>query len=101
MIQKYNIDTIYTHWAGDSNQDHIATFKASITALRVRPQNAKNFVPNVVLSYEAPEYSSWSHYSELGAFSPNFYVKLNKNDIDKKIKALKFYKSQLRKNHRD
>ena len=89
------IPTIFSY-----HQDHISTFKASISALRVRPQS-NNFVQNIVLSYEAPEYSSWSHYSEFGVFSPNFYVKLNKNDIDKKIKALKFYKSQLRKNHRD
>ena len=25
LIQKHKIDTIYTHWAGDSNQDHIST----------------------------------------------------------------------------
>ena len=23
LIKEYEIDTIYTHWAGDSNQDHI------------------------------------------------------------------------------
>ncbi len=64
------IPTIFSY-----HQDHIATFKASITALRVRPQSDKNFVPNTVLSYEAPEYSSWSPYAEFGKFSPNFYVK--------------------------
>ena len=83
------------------HQDHIATFKASITALRVRPQTKKNFVPNTILSYEAPEYSSWSPYSEVGIFSPNFYVQLNKENVNRKIKALNFYKAQLRKNHRD
>jgi len=90
------IPTIFSY-----HQDHIATFKASITALRVRPQNNKNFVPNVVLSYEAPEYSSWSPYAEFGKFSPNFYVQLDKKSVNRKIKALNFYKAQLRQNHRD
>ena len=31
-IKRDQIDTLYTHWAGDSNQDHIATYKASIAA---------------------------------------------------------------------
>jgi len=34
LIQDYEIDTIYTHWAGDSNQDHIATFKSTMAAAR-------------------------------------------------------------------
>ena len=39
LIKKYNIDTIYTHWAGDANQDHISTFKTTMAAAR--------YVPNV------------------------------------------------------
>ena len=34
VIQELNIDVLYTHWAGDSNQDHIATYKSSIAAAR-------------------------------------------------------------------
>ena len=34
LIKEYEIDTVYTHWAGDSNQDHIATFKTSMAAAR-------------------------------------------------------------------
>ena len=34
LIRKYNIDIIYTHWAGDANQDHISTFKATMAAGR-------------------------------------------------------------------
>jgi LmbE family N-acetylglucosaminyl deacetylase len=34
VIKELNIDVLYTHWAGDSNQDHIATYKASIAAAR-------------------------------------------------------------------
>ena len=46
LIKKYNIDTIYTHWAGDSNQDHIATFKTTMAAAR--------YVPNVLCYEQIP-----------------------------------------------
>ena len=40
------IPTIFSY-----HQDHISTFKASIAALRVRPQS-NNFVPNIDNSYK-------------------------------------------------
>ena len=43
---KYDIDIVYTHWAGDSNQDHIATFKATMAAAR--------YVPNVFCYEQIP-----------------------------------------------
>lgn len=46
IIRKYEIDTIYTHWAGDANQDHIATFKATMAAAR--------YVPNVYCYEQIP-----------------------------------------------
>lgn len=82
------------------HQDHIAAYKAAIAALRVRPQN-NDFVPNFVISYESPEYSFWSPYSEFGNFSPNLYLQLTKHEINIKIQAMNIYKSQLRKEHRD
>ena len=89
------IPTIFSY-----HQDHIATYKASIAALRVRPQNS-DFVPKTVISYESSEYSHWSPYSEIGAFSPNLYFNMSKKEITKKNNALSIYKSQLRKGHRD
>jgi LmbE family N-acetylglucosaminyl deacetylase len=89
------IPTVYSY-----HQDHIATYKASIAALRVRPQ-ISDFVAKTVISYESSEYSHWSPYSETGSFSPNLFFNMSKKEIDKKITALSLYKSQLRKGHRD
>lgn len=83
-----------------THQDHIAVYRACMTALRVRPQT-DNYSSPMVVSYESPEYSSWSWYSEFGRFQPNFYLQLKKDEVDDKIEALKHYKSQLRKGHRD
>ena len=46
LIKKYDIDTIYTHWAGDANQDHISTFKTTMAAAR--------YVPNVYCYEQIP-----------------------------------------------
>jgi len=46
IIKQYNIDTIYTHWSGDSNQDHISTFKTTMAAAR--------YVPNVYCYEQIP-----------------------------------------------
>jgi len=83
-----------------THQDHIHAYKAAMSALREHPQKMKN-LPQVVLSYESPEYYFWSAYSEFGKFTPNFYINLSKKEIQNKIKLLYLYKTQIRKNHRD
>jgi len=83
-----------------SHQDHTHTYKAAITSLRPHPQNSVH-VPKLVISYESSEYNHWSSYSEFGQFSPNFYLKMSKTELKKKIAALNMYKSQLRAGHRD
>ena len=83
-----------------THQDHTQAYKASMSALREHPQKIKA-LPQVVLSYESPEYYFWSAYSEFGRFSPNFYINLSKKEIQKKIKLFYIYKTQIRKNHRD
>jgi len=46
LIKQYKVNTIYTHWSGDSNQDHIATFKTTMAAAR--------YVPNVYCYEQIP-----------------------------------------------
>ena len=35
IINKNNIDTVYTHWAGDTHQDHINTLHSTLAASRL------------------------------------------------------------------
>ena len=46
IIKRHNIDTVYTHWEGDANQDHINTFRATMAAAR--------YVPNVYCYEQIP-----------------------------------------------
>ena len=83
LIKKYEIDTIYTHWTGDSNQDHIATFKATRAAAR--------YVPNVYCYEQIPI----PRLSE-NLMSINYYVNID-TTFDQKIVAAEWHKSQFKK----
>ena len=83
LIKKYNIDTIYTHWEGDANQDHIATFKTTMSAAR--------YVPNVYCYEQIPISRLYTN-----TFCPDYYVNIT-NTIEKKLKASRAHISQITK----
>lgn len=67
--------------ASDVHQDHQIIHQEGLRA----------FKNTTIAGYELP----WNNYS----FSTNFFVKLNEKDIQKKIAALKEYKSQSHRNY--
>ena len=83
LIKKYEIDLIYTHWAGDSNQDHIATFKTTMAAAR--------YVKNVYCYEQIPI----PRHTE-NQMTVNHYVNIT-NTFVEKIKAAKCHQSQFEK----
>ena len=76
----------------DYNQDHRAASNALITATRPSPITFKS-LQKAVLFYEGPQ-NSWSNNH--GLLMPDLFVELTKNDLEAKIKALSFYKSQIK-----
>jgi len=83
LIQRYKVDTIYTHWAGDSNQDHIATFKATMAAAR--------YVPNIFCYEQIPV----PRHTE-NEMTINYYNDISDYIYDK-IDIAKCHKSQIKK----
>tara|TARA_R100001377_G_scaffold84659_1_gene68723 strand:- start:1007 stop:1663 length:657 start_codon:yes stop_codon:yes gene_type:complete len=83
LIQKYKIDTIYTHWAGDSNQDHISTYKSTMAAAR--------YVRNVYCYEQIPIPRLTENEMTI-----NYYVDIG-DYIEDKIKVAKCHKSQIKK----
>ena len=83
VIDKYNIDVIYTHWYHDTHQDHKRTTQSVISAGR--------YVKNILM-YE-PEYPSGRSY--LG-FRNQYYVDITPT-FEIKMEALKQHKSQVKK----
>ena len=83
LIKEYEIDTIYTHWSGDSNQDHIATFKTTMAAAR--------YVPNVYCYEQIPIPRHTDNPMRINSYrdiSKTFHLK---------IEAAECHKSQFKK----
>jgi N-acetylglucosamine malate deacetylase 1 len=83
LIQKYKIDTIYTHWAGDSNQDHISTYKSTMAAAR--------YVRNVYCYEQIPIPRLTENEMTI-----NYYVDISDYMKDK-IQVAECHKSQIKK----
>ncbi len=71
------IDAVFTHWFGDVNTDHKATWEISRTAFR----NVKNFLM----------FQSNSYGDNVDIFKPNFYFSFNKEEYQFKEKLLSQY----------
>ncbi len=78
---------------GDSHHDHLIIHKASMVALRPNSNTSKSDI----YSYETLSETEWGLKNYHSTFIPNYYVKLNKKNLNKKVKAFQIYKSQNKK----
>lgn len=83
IIGEKNIDTIFTHWGGDTHQDHINTLDATLAASRM--------VSNVFCYEQVPLPRVCTTYPVA-----NFYVDIT-DTIEYKIEASKKHDSQIQK----
>lgn len=90
-ISKINPEIILLPSNNDIHEDHKIVFKAAKVALR--PNQKTNI--NKILTYEVLSETEWNENEK--SFNPNYFIKLKKHDIDKKIKAFQEYKSQIKK----
>jgi len=83
LIIKYNIDTIYVHWSGDTNQDHVNTLKTAMAAGRL--------IPNVLCYEQVPLPRITNIYP-----TANYYVDIT-DVFSQKMELVKCHQSQLKK----
>ena len=83
IIKEQQIDVIYTHWAGDSNQDHIATFKTSMASAR--------YIKNVYCYEQIPIPRHTENPMRI-----NLYVDITDTFKDK-LRAAQCHQSQIKK----
>ena len=81
LNKKLNPDLVLLPAMNDIHQDHQAVYAEGIRAFK----NCN------LLGYELP----WNNTR----FQPNYFQTLNEKDLDKKVQALKAYKSQVNKNY--
>lgn len=80
LIKKLNIKKVYTHYPKDRHQDHRYCGLAVSSAARKVPE---------ILLFQGPSTSP--------EFEPHYFVDLLKENLDKKMKSLEAYKSQISK----
>ncbi len=89
-IYNFKPETIFTHSKNDLNNDHKIIYRSTLQATRPA---ALNYVKRI-FSYEVISSSEWNFDS---AFHPNYFINLSKSELNKKIKAFKFYISEIKK----
>lgn len=78
----------------DRHIDHRIIFDSSLVASR---PNTK-FYPKIILAYETLSETHWNAPSIEPNFCPNYFINIDKY-INKKLKILSIYKSQISKNN--
>jgi LmbE family N-acetylglucosaminyl deacetylase len=84
---------VFTHHLGDVNIDHQLTFQAVCTACR--PLEGESV--NSIISFETLSGTEWIPSSDPRKFSPNFFISLEKDQVDRKIQAMESYFFEKRK----
>ena len=90
-LNKINPEIVLIPSSNDIHEDHKIVFKAAKVSMRPnRKSNLKK-----ILSYEVLSETEWNEEGK--SFNPNYFVHLNKSDINNKVKAFLKYKSQVKK----
>ncbi|CAM2881203.1 PIG-L deacetylase family protein [Clostridium sporogenes] len=89
-IENIKPDIIYTHFGGDLNIDHKMTFEAVLTATR---PIGDNYVKEIY-AFETVSSTEWN-FSNPSNFKPNYFIDITET-LDGKLKAMEYYKSELR-----
>lgn len=82
VITKYKIDTVFTHWHGDTHPAHSRVHTMVLQACRHIPR---------VLGFAV----NW--YIGEQVFAPNFFVAIESSHWDNKIQALQCYETEFRR----
>lgn len=90
---EFQPEVIFTHHGGDLNVDHRRTFEAVITATRPK-QHEK---VKTIITFETLSSTEWQASTNPNQFIPNIFLKVNKNNLNSKIKAMECYKFERRK----
>ena len=92
VVRAKTPDIVYTHHWGDLNVDHRICFNAVMTACRPFSSGVKR-----ILCFEILSSTECNVQTAQTAFLPNHHIVLTRRELDKKLAALKEYKSEMMK----
>ena len=85
-------DIIFTHHGGDVNIDHQKTFEAVITACRpMKDESVRS-----IITFETPSGTEWIASTDPRHFVPNFFITVDKENINAKILGIESYEFEKR-----
>jgi LmbE family N-acetylglucosaminyl deacetylase len=82
---------VFTHSMFDLNNDHKIVAESTIVACRPFSSTVKELI-----CYPVPSSSEWQVNTVKQVFSPNYFIRLDNKDVQKKLSAVKTYKTELR-----
>ena len=91
-IEAVRPDVVYIPHYGDMHFEHKLVAECCMVALR-----PKKFVEVEILGYEVPSETGWDVPCQQKEFIPNVYVRLEEEEMKKKIDALNEFKLQMNK----
>jgi LmbE family N-acetylglucosaminyl deacetylase len=89
-IRNWKPSVLYTHFWGDTNQDHRRIYEAVL--ISTRPTS--KYLLQKVVCFETPSSTDWG--SKSNNFHSNMYVNIEKT-IKMKIKAFSHYENEIRR----
>lgn len=100
FIEKAIIETgaevIFTHHPADLNNDHYHTSIACQAAVRLYQRRPDIKPIKELLFMEVPSATEWALNTSIRQFTPNVFIEVGEERIDKKIEALSAYKGVMR-----
>jgi LmbE family N-acetylglucosaminyl deacetylase len=92
FLKEKKPNIVYVHHGGDMNIDHRVVFNATMLALRSFRE--RHHIKEV-LCFETPSSTEWAPSYLEYHFMPNVFIDISQT-IDKKMKAMQAYKSEIR-----
>jgi LmbE family N-acetylglucosaminyl deacetylase len=95
-IIQTNAEIVFTHHPIDLNNDHVQTSIACQAAVRIFQRRPELTPIKELLLMETLSATEWGLNSSIRQFSPNTFIEVNEEGVDKKIEALRQYRDVMR-----
>ena len=92
-IRLFKPNIILTHNSNDCNNDHRIINRSIMMASR--PMISNKFLKKIIV-FEIISSTEWNFENQ---FSPNYFETLSEKNLNDKIKAFNYYKSEIQKGH--
>jgi len=89
-------EVVITHHPSDLNNDHLHTSLACQAAARLFQRRSDVAPLKELLFMEIPSSTEWGFNKSMNQFSPNTFIEVGEESVDKKLEALAEYRGVMR-----